>query len=175
MVGGTTGGYSATGSLNKASRPTMTMTMDRTDANIGRSIKKWENFIAVNSSLGGGDGDGGARGIYLCARAQAHQAIDDNPIVGKKASAHDAKSVNHRTHIHNFIFDSIGLIHRKDEFLPLIGADGLIGNKQGGGFCGTRHANAGKESRLQSAIGIGKDAAGAQGSGGGVHPVVHEI
>src|SRR5579872_3895440 len=44
-VGGTTSGYWATGSLNRASPPTRTITIDNTEAKIGRSIKKWENFM----------------------------------------------------------------------------------------------------------------------------------
>src|SRR5258708_6599153 len=45
MVGGTMSGNCATGSLNTAKPPIMTITIERTDAKIGRSMKKWENFM----------------------------------------------------------------------------------------------------------------------------------
>src|SRR5882762_2615278 len=40
IVGGATSGYWATGSLTAATTPTMTMTIDRTAAKMGRSMKK---------------------------------------------------------------------------------------------------------------------------------------
>src|SRR3954469_19704092 len=41
-VGGVTSGYWATGSVTRATAPARVMTMDRTDAKIGRSMKKRE-------------------------------------------------------------------------------------------------------------------------------------
>src|SRR5205807_5738439 len=41
-VGGVTSGYCATGSVNTATPPASTKTMDRTEAKMGRSMKKWE-------------------------------------------------------------------------------------------------------------------------------------
>src|SRR5262249_26306483 len=41
-VGGATSGYWATGSCDRATTPTMTRTIDSTDAKMGRSMKKWE-------------------------------------------------------------------------------------------------------------------------------------
>ena len=43
-VGGATGGYCAIGSVNRAIAPSSTISSYRTDAKIGRRIKKWENF-----------------------------------------------------------------------------------------------------------------------------------
>src|SRR4051812_28610394 len=40
MVGGATSGYWAIGSLTSATTPTITMTIDKTMAKMGRSIKK---------------------------------------------------------------------------------------------------------------------------------------
>jgi len=40
IVGGTTSGYCATGSLMTATPPMITMTIDKTIAMIGRSMKK---------------------------------------------------------------------------------------------------------------------------------------
>ena len=40
------GGYCASGKLIAAIAPASVMTIDRTEANIGRSMKKWENISA---------------------------------------------------------------------------------------------------------------------------------
>src|SRR5215510_9694518 len=45
IVGGTTSGYCATGSVPYEIAPTITITIDRTVAKIGRSMKKRERFI----------------------------------------------------------------------------------------------------------------------------------
>ena len=44
MVGGVISGYWAIGSVNSAIAPNSTIKIDRTEAKIGRRIKKWENF-----------------------------------------------------------------------------------------------------------------------------------
>src|SRR5271166_920873 len=44
MLGGVICGYWASGRLNTATAPASVMTMDRTEAKIGRSIKKCENM-----------------------------------------------------------------------------------------------------------------------------------
>src|SRR3954465_13777356 len=44
-VGGATSGYCAIGSCTSATPPTIRMTIDSTEAKIGRSMKKWEITI----------------------------------------------------------------------------------------------------------------------------------
>src|SRR5438132_3673008 len=44
MLGGVMGGNCATGNVSTATTPASVMTMDSTDAKIGRSIKKCENM-----------------------------------------------------------------------------------------------------------------------------------
>src|SRR5690606_28772575 len=44
-VGGTTSGYSLTGSSRRASSPAMKISAERTPAKIGRSMKCWEKFM----------------------------------------------------------------------------------------------------------------------------------
>src|ERR1017187_4234225 len=51
MVGGVISGYWAIGSVNSAIAPSSTIKMDRTDAKIGRRMKKCENFIVGSSGL----------------------------------------------------------------------------------------------------------------------------
>src|SRR6185369_15636937 len=47
IVGGTTSGYCATGSETYAIEPRMTVTIERTAAKIGRSMKKREMFMSL--------------------------------------------------------------------------------------------------------------------------------
>src|SRR5215467_14238033 len=49
MVGGVIGGYCATGRLKTATRPARKMTMDSTEAKIGRRMKKWDMAKGVRS------------------------------------------------------------------------------------------------------------------------------
>src|SRR5580704_13655533 len=51
MVGGTTSGYSAMGSLNIASSPITKIAMESTPAKIGRRMKKYEKFIVFRKKL----------------------------------------------------------------------------------------------------------------------------
>jgi hypothetical protein len=44
-VGGVTFGYCSTGSVRHATIPARTRTIDRTEAKIGRSMKKWEIIV----------------------------------------------------------------------------------------------------------------------------------
>src|SRR5262249_4551824 len=44
MLGGVIGGYWATGKFTIATAPPRVMTIDNTDAKIGRVMKKWENI-----------------------------------------------------------------------------------------------------------------------------------
>src|SRR5262245_46621942 len=55
IVGGTTSGYCATGSETYEIAPRITVTIERTAAKIGRSMKKREMFMSTGSSslLGG--------------------------------------------------------------------------------------------------------------------------
>src|SRR5437867_4501609 len=65
MLGGVICGYWATGKLTTATAPARVMTMDRTDAKIGRSMKKCENMAALQSQKGRkGEGEKGRPG-YL--------------------------------------------------------------------------------------------------------------
>src|SRR5262249_18365225 len=51
-VGGEISGYWATGRVNSAMLPPSTMTMDSTEAKIGRLMKKRENTVASTQSVG---------------------------------------------------------------------------------------------------------------------------
>src|SRR3546814_6016870 len=51
--GGTTSGYSEIGSARRASRPETKMSIDRTPAKIGRSMKNLERFMSRSRGEGG--------------------------------------------------------------------------------------------------------------------------
>src|SRR3546814_20676952 len=51
--GGTTSGYSEIGSARRASRPETQMSIDRTPAKIGRSMKNLERFMSRSRGEGG--------------------------------------------------------------------------------------------------------------------------
>ena len=106
-VGGTTGGYSATGSRISASKPIRTMTIDKTDAKIGRPIKKWENFIGLEAAVAFVEVIRNPGRVYLCAGTDRHQPIDHHPIVGMKPAADDPQTVHQRPKGNRGVLDSV--------------------------------------------------------------------
>src|SRR5438046_5824329 len=94
-VGGTTSGYCAIGSCCRATRPMITMTIERTVAKIGRSTKKRAN---ISSSLRGRlGGRPRAHADFLRrhgpARSRALDPVHDHPFAGCEAVGHGAESV----------------------------------------------------------------------------------
>src|SRR5215470_526449 len=102
-TGGAISGYWATGNRPTATAPRMTKTIETTAAKIGRSMKKWERRIRGSRSIGvdlraGGRCCSGARSLWrnLCAWPRAHEAIDDDVVVGCQALRNDAQAINDR-------------------------------------------------------------------------------
>src|SRR5258708_35340460 len=84
--------------------PRMTKTTETTAAKIGRSMKKWELRIRGSRSIGadlraGDRRRSGARLLrrYLCAWARAHQAVDDDVVVGRQPLGDDAQAIDDRS------------------------------------------------------------------------------
>src|SRR5437763_2240255 len=89
MIGGAISGYCAIGSRANATAPRITKTIERTEAKMGRSMKKGEISIERSRLISlrrrcarlrrwrgrllRGD---------LAARPSLHQAVDDDPIIG---------------------------------------------------------------------------------------------
>ena len=65
MVGGAISGYCETGSCVYAMPPTMSSTIDSTDAKIGRSTKKCEKFIAAAPATSASGGSVTTSGLTL--------------------------------------------------------------------------------------------------------------
>src|SRR5207247_8068248 len=108
MLGGVIWGYWATGSEIPATAPARVMTIDNTEAKIGRSIKKCENMpVALRPSVGPGrrlrrffplvraqqPGQGGSRrlgwalqlGLNFRTSPDALHAVDDHALAWRKA------------------------------------------------------------------------------------------
>src|SRR6266850_5761215 len=102
-TGGAISGYWAIGRLRIAARPAITMKIESTAANIGRSMKKRENMMELPLFL---CDDGSAafgrpvlRGVgfprlrfsdsHGRARADLHDAVHDHAIAGGETRSHD--------------------------------------------------------------------------------------
>src|SRR3970040_329046 len=97
MEGGAISGYCATGSVKKATPPISVIRIDITAAKIGRSMKKWEIFIAAAFLLVRRAGLDLARlGLDLDAGTHAHQPVDDDVVVGLEAVADDPEAAFRR-------------------------------------------------------------------------------
>src|SRR5712675_2531152 len=87
--------------------PRMTKTIETTAAKIGRSMKKWDWRICGSRSIGADLRADGRRGSgarllrrYLCARARAHQAVDDDVVVERQPLGDDAQAIDDRSKRH---------------------------------------------------------------------------
>src|SRR3984893_7335473 len=101
MIGGAISGYCATGRRENDTAPRITNTIETTAAKIGRSMNKCEMRMRAAPVLGwvvrlvfhrragrlGGGRDGVVRRLrpHLLADAGAHQAVDDDLVVGRDA------------------------------------------------------------------------------------------
>src|SRR2546428_11086045 len=114
-VGGTTSGYCAIGSFWRATRPMITMTIDRTVAKIGRSTKKRANIGPLLRRRLRGLGRGGRppapahllRG-HRPARPHALGPVHDHPVAGRDAPRHRAgprlgPTQPHRAGLHDIL------------------------------------------------------------------------
>src|SRR6267143_2957608 len=106
-TGGAISGYWATGSRPMDTAPRMTKTIETTAAKIGRSMKKWDWRIRGSRSIGvdlraDGRRGSGARLLrhYLSTWARAHQAVDDDVVIGRQTLGDDAQAIDDRSKRH---------------------------------------------------------------------------
>src|SRR2546427_11594261 len=138
-VGGTTSGYCAIGSFWRATRPMITMTIDRTVAKIGRSTKKRANIGPLLRRRLRGLGRGGRprahahllRG-HRPARPHALDPVHDHPVAGRDALGHGAEPVLDRTELHRAVLNDILRVHDQDVLPVLVGADRAVGHEDAG-------------------------------------------
>src|ERR1043165_3658504 len=91
--GGTTSGYSLTGSVTIAIRPAMKITIESTAAKIGRSMKKRDSRMILALRHGGVGRvlHGHHARRHLDAGPHPHEAVHDHLLTRLEAGAHDAK------------------------------------------------------------------------------------
>src|SRR5580698_6740043 len=136
-VGGTISGYSLIGSWGIASSPPTVISIARTVANIGRSMKNEEMFIACGSLRRGRravrahrdslrrHGDPGMHAL---------RAVDHDHIPGFQAVAHDTQTVDYASQRDFAIFDLIVGAEQQHVLLTLIGVHRTIFDQDGGIF-----------------------------------------
>src|SRR5215510_4856849 len=161
ITGGAISGYCAIGRRENDTPPTITKTIETTAAKIGRSMKKCEMRIAL-PARSVGLGLRAARrgrhrlivGRHLLSLTHAHQAVDDDAIVGRQAVLDHAQLVDDRTERHEALLGDIILVDYIDKLAHLLGADGSFGDHEG--LVGRRawHLHACEQSGLEQAVGI---------------------
>src|SRR5271163_4507778 len=121
-VGGTISGYSLIGSCGIASSPATVISIARTVANIGRSMKNEEIFI-VYAALRGGRCAVRAHGHALRRHGDAGmhplRTVHDDYIAGFQSLAHHAQAVDHAAQCDLAIFDFVAGTEQQHVFLIL--------------------------------------------------------
>src|SRR5580704_14790959 len=181
-TGGAISGYWATGSRPTDTTPRMTKTTETTAAKIGRSMKKWERRMRGSRSIGvdlraGGRCRRGARWLRrnLCARPRAHEAVDDDVVVGRQALGDHTQAVDDRPERDVFRPGDVLGVDHQHELARLLGSDGGVGHEQFIlGRC-SRHPDTRKHAGREPTARIGEHGAGADGAGGAIDGVVDEI
>src|SRR5437667_12469327 len=176
-VGGTTSGYCAIGSFCSATRPMITMTIERTVAKIGRSTKKRAN---ISSSLRGRlGGRPRAHADFLRrhgpARSRALDPVHDHPFAGCEAVGHGAESVLERAELHGSVLDHVLVVHDQDVLPVLVGADGAVGHQDAGPGLADGDSHAHEHPRRQQPVRIRKHRPHVDRPGRGVGPVFEEV
>src|SRR5260370_762044 len=159
-TGGAMSGYCATGSRVTATVPTITKTIETTAAKIGRSMKKCERRISVGPGLSGGSRRALPVRRDLGARTRAHQPVDDDVVVGRKAVDH-AQAVDHRPEGDVFRPRHIVGVYHQHELAHLLGADRGLRHQQRIRRRRRRHLQAGETAGRDGAVRAGEHPAGA--------------
>src|SRR5204862_3754669 len=162
-VGGTPCGYCAIGSFWRATRPMITMTIDRTVAKIGRSTKKRANIGPLLRRRLRGLGRGGRPRAHVHllrghrpARPHALDPVHDHPVAGRDALGHGAEPVLDRTELHRAVLDDILRVHDQDVLPVLVGADRAVGHEDAGPGLAQGHPHADEHLRYQEPVRIGQ-------------------
>src|SRR5258707_1211187 len=102
-VGGAISGYSATGRRNWAIPPTIRIMSDRTEAKIGRSMKKWEKRMTAYCAALFRLGDDLALLRHDLGAGTHHRVgepVEHHLIVGLQALVHGAQALDQRPQRH---------------------------------------------------------------------------
>src|SRR3982750_539648 len=102
MVGGEISGYCETGSDCEAMTPASVMRIARTDAKIGRSMKKREKFpMALPCGLLG------SRGLHYRTGSQLHEIVDDDHVALGESAGDDRVGADPPGHLHGLRRDLV--------------------------------------------------------------------
>src|SRR5271169_886164 len=177
-VGGTISGYSLIGSCGIASSPPTVISIARTVANIGRSMKNEEIFIAYAASRSG----------MRAVRAHGHalrrhgnpgmhslRAVHDDHITGFQSVAHDAQAVDHTAQSDLAIFDFVVRAEQQHIFLILVGVHGAIFDQDCRILAARQELHARKQAGRELPILVMQDRACADRAGLRIELIVDEI
>src|SRR6218665_1558319 len=179
--GGTTSGYSAVGNANNAMTPASRMTIDRTPAKMGRSMKNLEMFmmklravLSRSSRRFAARHGGHVNGVFghPFTRPYPLHAVDHDTVALAQASLDDAQAFVEIAQAHLAVLDFVVRIDDKHELLRLVGADGhFVHHHCGPGFA-TADLHAGIQPRNERAVCVVECRTDANGPGCRVEPVV---
>src|SRR4051812_1766308 len=184
MTGGAISGYCATGNREKATAPRITMTIETTEAKIGRSMKKCDirmppgptnsRILGLRASRDRGSALLLRRDLHIWP--DPHQAIDHDAVVRLDAILDDAQVVFDQWPERNVLLHRrvVGIDHQ-NELADLLGADRGIRHQQRCVGRRARHADAAKHAGGQHAILIREHGATADRARRPVDHVVDEI
>ena len=180
MIGGAISGYCATGSRENDTPPRITNTIETTAAKIGRSMKKCEMRICWPQPALASFGAFGRRRAFLLrrhllARPRAHQAVDDDAVVGGEPVLDHAQPAVDLAERDVFLPHHVAVVDDEDEFAHLLGADRGVGNQQRRIGRRAGHADAAEHAGREHAVGVGEHGAAADRARGAVDDVVDEV
>src|SRR6266446_906866 len=155
--------------------PRMTKTIETTAA-------KWDWRIRGSRSIGvdlraDGRRGSGARLLrrYLSTWARAHQAVDDDVVIGRQTLGDDAQAIDDRSERHVLRPGDILGVDYQHELAHLLDPDGGVRHeKRVLGRC-SRHPNTREQAGRESSIRVGEDGARTDGARGAIDCVVDEI
>src|SRR5262245_121051 len=203
IVGGATSGYWAMGSLTTATTPMITMTIDKTMAMIGRSMKKRDICYPLKGrhhEPGNGFFSRHQHGRSLPryrfarhfplggtdrhSRPGAIHALDDDPLCALQTGFDHAQSAllksAGRCDVDALHGVPLLLVHHEHVFEALVGKDRAISQQDGLNRLPDGDANPREQARCQLAVSLGvfrilKPGASLDRTGRRVDAVVHEI
>src|SRR5260370_12200130 len=161
--------------------PRITKASETTAAKIGRSMKKWDWRICGSRSIGADLRADGRRGSdarllrrYLSAWARAHQAVDDDVVIGRQTLGDDAQAIDDRSKRYVLRPGDILRVYHQHRLAHLLDPDRTVGHDQRVlGRC-SRHPNTREHAAREPSIWVGEDGARPDGARRAIDRAVHE-
>src|SRR5262249_4910807 len=137
-VGGTTSGYCAIGSFWSATRPMITMTIERTVAKTGRSTKKRANIACCLRGRLRPGRRGRLRAHAHFLRRHGHtgtdalDAVHDPPVVRREAVGDGPEPAVGRAELHGAVLDDVRVVDDEDVLPVLVRPDRAVRHEDAG-------------------------------------------